>query len=214
MKACCLTSLAITLVLFASNPLRAGDETAPESFQSLLKSLSKGVVILTEEIRTLQKDNQQIRAELREIKSQIKAPTPTKAKTPGTLQVERERLAQQNREAESADDTFQSFEYSLSKLRSQRLDLFSEIVSVELAAIDSSETMRFNKVALAENLEIEDEKLRKAREEQLRKVFQQAQAENQQLMDRVEALNAELSVVEKKIEHLEMRIKEARDFRQ
>jgi predicted nucleic acid-binding Zn-ribbon protein len=91
--------------------------------------------------------------------------------------------------------------------------LFSEIVSVELAAIDRSETMRFNKIALAENLEIEDEKLRKAREEQLRKVFHQAQAEHQQLLDRVEALNAELSVVEKKIEHLEMRIKEARDFR-
>lgn len=205
----CVTFAAVA-VLSSLSTLAAEDPSATPKqenaqLESVVKSLSKGVLLLTDEIRELHRDNQQLHAELKELKSQVTTLQPAQA----VADVSQTTVARTAKDSSSPDDPFAYFKQHLKDLRTQRLSLFSSIVAVEVAAIEQTEGMKVFKAALADNLNIDDEQVRTIRAERLHENYKYATEAHEQLTDRVKALNAELTVINKKIEHLEKRIEES-----
>lgn len=206
----CVTFAAVA-VLFSLSALSAEEPSATPKqenaqLESVVKSLSTGVLLLTDEIRELQRDNQQLHAELQELKTQLATLQPAQS----VADVSQTTVARTAKDSGSPNDPFAYFKQDLKNLRTQRLSLFSSIVAVEVAAIEQAEGMKHFKAALADNLKIDDERVRTIRAERLHESYKYATEAHEQLTDRVKALNAELTVVTKKVEHLEKRIEEAK----
>ncbi|MCA9073000.1 MAG: hypothetical protein KDA84_28950, partial [Planctomycetaceae bacterium] len=198
--------LLSTQVLLAgspnSSPVRAKSQTS-------LHSLADEIHQLTNEVQALQRENKELHEEVTKMKKQLANPTSRKIKKETLIKDSPSKTPLARTPLEQAQEFFGSLTDNLAKLRADRVTMFTEIVSVELAGVEAQTSMKILETALANNLTVKDEKLRNAADERLRKAYLQSRESYEQITERVKALNAEFTIVVKKIEHLEKRVKEA-----